>query len=93
MCSLSGGASKHNFEALARVKQCILGEIQCPARPVILSGWWWTAVAVESSAENAGEVIWMRSLVEQVENNGFSVVSTWDYSKWVVLSHYIPDLM
>lgn len=61
--SYSPQAYAHNVQALARVKMCLLNEIKCPPRPMIISGWWYIAESVYENGGTTGEVIWMKSVV------------------------------
>lgn len=64
-------ALEHNLQALRKLSACFLPEIDplhaaCPARPLVISGFWWTATQLDG--DTAGEAVWQGSLVRSLRS-------------------------
>ena len=86
---------KHNRETFYNVSRCFLpvshaNYTKCPDRPLILSGWWYTAVALTGGT--SGEVIWQTSVIRQFRQLGYDFVSMGAYENWITVAEMMPDV-
>jgi hypothetical protein len=91
---LSDHAYRHNLESVGRLKACLTGKLRCPPRPLIISGYWYfTEAANPARSSTTGEVIWMKSVQDQLHANGYITLGVNAYQEMVALSKWLPDLM
>lgn len=62
----------------------------CPPRPLIISGWWYTAMGIGSGV--SGEAIWQKGVLEYVEELGLSIISVGPYNNWITVAEMMPDV-
>ena len=84
-----------NLVTLAKVLRCFLPTSHadytpCPRKPLILSGWWYTAVALTGGT--SGEVIWQTSVIRQFRQLGYDFVSMGAYENWITVAEMMPDV-
>jgi hypothetical protein len=81
----------HNIATLEALLDCFTSyPSTCPARPLIISGWWYTA-EVPSSA-TSGEVIWQKGIMQFVEALGMSFIAVGPYKNWIQVAEMMPDV-
>ncbi|KAK4683567.1 hypothetical protein P7C73_g6676, partial [Tremellales sp. Uapishka_1] len=86
---------RHVLTTLEVLLQCFLpltaeDHTTCPERPVVLSGYWYTAEAWRNGT--TGEVIWMTSIVNQVQSLGYHVLPIGPYEHWIEFAALIPEV-
>nr|ODN81216.1 hypothetical protein L203_05722 [Cryptococcus depauperatus CBS 7841] len=86
---------EHNRETLQNMTRCFLpvadpNYISCPERPLVLSGWWYTAEVLNGAT--TGEVMWQRSVVKQLAMLGYFFVAVGPYKNWITVSEMMPDV-
>ena len=94
LCRLSAHAYPHNLESIGKLKACLTGKMSCPSRPLVISGYWYfTEATSPRKSGTTGEVIWMKSVQEQLHANGYITMGVNGYQEMVALSKWLPDLM
>ncbi|WVQ78012.1 hypothetical protein IAT38_000093 [Cryptococcus sp. DSM 104549] len=85
----------HNVETLEHISKCFLPVtdpewIACHEKPLILSGWWYTAEVLTGAT--TGEVIWMSSVVKQLAQLGYSYIAVGPWGNWQTVAEMMPDV-
>ncbi|ORX39788.1 hypothetical protein BD324DRAFT_234792 [Kockovaella imperatae] len=85
----------HNIHALQSLLSCYLplsdpAHVDCPPRPLIIAGWWYTALVLEHAT--TGETIWMTSLVEMLDELRFFWIAVGPYENWIEVVEMVPDI-
>ncbi|WVF72286.1 hypothetical protein IAT40_007098 [Kwoniella sp. CBS 6097] len=85
----------HNLQTLRNLTRCFLEVTNpeftpCPEKPLIISGWWYTAETVTGST--TGEVIWQSSVVKQLKQLGYYYLAVGPYVNWVTVAEMMPDV-
>jgi len=62
----------------------------CPPKPLILSGWWYSAQVV--TAATTGEVIWQTGLMKQLEALDVGFIAVGPYENWITVAEMMPDV-
>ncbi|KAJ7210869.1 hypothetical protein GGX14DRAFT_625078 [Mycena pura] len=83
----------HNLEAMDRLASCLNGTTWCPERPVILSSYIYIGFELEKMSPPGGEMIWFKSVLEMVENEGYIILHIHDYPIFADASRLVPDLV
>lgn len=96
--------NQKNTAALARLKRCLgkpmLAEPasddpdKCSLRTThIVLGYWWFWSLGFTKAGLSGEAIWISSMVDAMEEQGYTVLSVTEYSGMIDAHAQVPDLM
>ncbi|ODO11552.1 hypothetical protein I350_00333 [Cryptococcus amylolentus CBS 6273] len=104
-------AIDHNIATLEVMLKCFLPTSDpeytpCHERPLIISGWWYTAAVLTDST--TGEVVWQRSIVspsvtyvkssspgfqtQQLERLGYFWIAVGPYTNWIEVAEIMPDV-
>ncbi|CAD6573643.1 MAG: hypothetical protein TREMPRED_000875 [Tremellales sp. Tagirdzhanova-0007] len=80
--------SAHNIATLNNLTECFLpiahpSFAACPDRPLVISGWWYTAVVL--AGDTSGEVKQLREL-------GISFIAVGPYVNWIEVAEMMPDV-
>ncbi|RXK38323.1 hypothetical protein M231_04365 [Tremella mesenterica] len=86
---------EHNLATFRNVSRCFLPQWHedykpCPDKPLIISGWWYTAVVVVGGT--SGETIWQASLYKQLRALDMEVALVGPYKNWVQVAEMMPDV-
>lgn len=82
---------KDNIEVFERLLGCFSTfPSPCPPKPLILSGWWYTAMGIGSGI--SGEAIWMKGILEYVEELNMSIIAVGPYENFITVAEMIPDV-
>ncbi|ODN73519.1 hypothetical protein L202_08019 [Cryptococcus amylolentus CBS 6039] len=86
---------EHNLDTLKNMSKCFLpvsdpNFTPCPERPLVISGWWYTAVVLAGGT--SGETIWQRSIVDRLEKMGYFWLAFGPYEKWIQVAEMMPDV-
>jgi len=87
--------ARHNIPTLQTLLHCFLPQSHvnytaCPPKPVILSGWWYTAEVITEAT--TGEVIWQTGLMEQARELGITFIAFGPYENWITVAEMMPDV-
>ncbi|ODN84711.1 hypothetical protein L202_00602 [Cryptococcus amylolentus CBS 6039] len=88
-------AVDHNVDTFTKMSKCFLpvsdpDYTPCPEKPLVLSGWWYTATVLTETT--TGEVVWQRSVLEQLEKLGYFWVGIGPYQNWIQAAEMMPDV-
>ncbi|TYJ57167.1 hypothetical protein B9479_002082 [Cryptococcus floricola] len=88
-------AIDHNIATLEVMLKCFLPTSDpeytpCHEKPLIISGWWYTAAVLTDST--TGEVVWQRSITQQLEKLGYFWIAVGQYTNWIEVAEIMPDV-
>ena len=86
---------EHNLQVLHTLLLCFLppshpSSKNCPPKPLVLSGWWYTAEVITGAT--TGEVIWQTGLMKALEQLGLYYIAVGPYLNWITVAEMMPDV-
>lgn len=81
----------HNTATLEKLLDCFSTyPSPCPPRPLIISGWWYTAEV--TTRGTSGEVIWQKGIMKFVDDLGLGFIAVGPYTNWITVAEMMPDV-
>lgn len=80
-----------NIATLEKLLKCFTTfPSPCPPRPLIISGWWYTAMG--NGRGVSGEAIWQKGLIQFIEKLGLGIITAGPYTNWITTAEMMPDV-